>query len=326
MTPGKPETGAALINVLILVGILSVLATGMIDRLRLAQRLQINVAAQEQARSGMAAAETLLLDRMRSPGAMLAALGQPLTLALPQGRIDARISDAGTCFNLNSLAVGTSGSFAARPLAVAQFARLMTLAGVADDKARSVAAATADWIDSDDTPGPGGAEDAAYARAIIPYRTGGTLMAETSEWRAVAGVNTDVHARVRPLLCALPEAELSRINVNALVPAQAPLLAMLTGSSSDGARAVIAARPRGGWKSRDAFWASPALAQARPPADALGQVIVSPAFAVLDIGIIAAGASAQQGTLVRVGEAGAAVGSAIAGRPRILARRWSPEE
>jgi general secretion pathway protein K len=174
----------------------------------------------------------------------------------------ARLDDGGNCFNLNSLVdQAQDGVLIARPFAMAQFARLMTLLEVPGRDADALSSATADWIDSDVAPLPGGAEDAAYAAARTPYLPANTLMADTSEWRAVAGVTPALYARARPYLCALPVTDLTAINVNTLRRDQAPLLATVV-PTLDSARAasVIEARPEGGWDSLATVWSLPQLA------------------------------------------------------------------
>ncbi|MGO8609408.1 hypothetical protein ACC848_41335, partial [Rhizobium johnstonii] len=74
---------------------------------------------------------------------------------------------------------------------------------------------------------PGGAEDSAYTGAATSYRTSGTLMTDISELRAVSGVTPEIYTKLRPWLCTLPVAKPSVINVNTLLPEQAPLFAML---------------------------------------------------------------------------------------------------
>src|SRR3546814_9795103 len=77
-------------------------------------------------------------------------------------------------------------------------------------------------------------------------------MADVSELRAVRGVTPKIYARLKPWLCVLPVAEPVQLNVNTLAPAQAPLLAMLLPGKLglEDARAVLAARPAGGYGSR----------------------------------------------------------------------------
>ena len=259
------ETGAALLTVLILVGVMGAIATTMFDRLRLATRLAGNGAAIEQARAFGLVGETLLTTRIddlvaASPTRTTLAggwLGRTLPLPLPVGTAAARVTDGGNCFNLNSLVVGNAPEeLVSRQAGMTQFAALMRAIGVAEAPARRSAAAAADWIDSDDETNSEGAEDAVYARAVKPYRTAGTLMAEASELRAVTGVTAELYDRIRPWVCALPVAEMSPINVNTLLPAQAPLVAMLAADDSGlaGARALLARRPGAGWATIDAFW------------------------------------------------------------------------
>jgi general secretion pathway protein K len=161
----------------------------------------------------------------------------------------------------------------ARPATIAQFARLLTLLEVPGREAGSIASASADWIDSDADPVPGGAEDAAYASAKPAYRTANTMMADTSEWRMVAGVTPAIYSRVRPFVCALPVTEPTAINVNTLDLLQAPLLAMLV-PTLDGARARAALdkRPQSGWETLTTFWSLPELSGSPPTDTARSQV------------------------------------------------------
>jgi general secretion pathway protein K len=308
--PGH-EQGAALINVLVLVGVMAALSTGLFDRLRLARHLDGSRAMLEQARGAALAGETMLLARL--PMATLPA--RPFRLDTPAGAATAALVPGGNCFNLNSLAMGPPERTVTRPLGVEQLARLLSLLEVPDAEAQRIAAATADWIDADQQPQPGGAEDPAYARAAIPYRTGGTLLAEVSEWRAVAGVTPAIFARARPHLCALPEAELSRPNINSLQGRDAVVLAAIIGLPVASARDVIAARPPAGWASAADFWAQPLLAGRQGAADVLRQVDVRDRWVAFSLASAAAELPLEMTGLID------------AGRPpaRLVARRWGPD-
>ena len=269
------EAGAALLSVLILVGVMGAIAATMFDRLRLATLLGSNAGVQDQARAQAMIAETLATARIddllkAAPGKTTLRgdwNGRTTTLPLPGGPAQLRVDDGGNCFNLNSLVLANGPEMqVSRPVAVAQFIALMRLRAVPEAAARRIAAATADWIDSDDRPNPDGAEDAAYRGRTPAYRTANALLAEVSELRAVDGVTPEIYARVRPMLCALPLAELSPINVNTLGPTQAPLVAMLlpeTVGSVDArlrlAARVLAERPENGWDEPQEFWNTPAL-------------------------------------------------------------------
>lgn len=256
------ERGAALLTVMLLVAIVAVMAATALERLRLSTRLTANAVALDQARGLALAAETLATTRItqllrQSPGRVTLAGGwsnQPFTLPLPGGGATLRVSDGGNCFNLNGLVTELDGVYVADPTAVAQFARLARLLNVPGGE--GIAAAAADWIDSDDQPLGTGAEDGAYAGLATPYRTAGTLMVDPSELRAVAGVTSAAYDRLRPWLCTLPHATRSTININTLTPEQAPLIAMLLPDtlSVQAAASGLLRRPPGGFGDTQDFW------------------------------------------------------------------------
>jgi len=277
------ERGAALMTVLLLVAVLSVITATAFERLTIATKLSASGAALDQARAYSLAAEAMAATRIAD---LVAAdpvrtsrgwEGRWTRLPIPGGAGMIRASDGGNCFNLNSLVSGDDPEkLVARPVGVAQFTALMRALQVDPRLAAVVAAAASDWIDSDSAPQGLGAEDEAYTRAPTPYRTANGWMADPSELRAVTGVTPQLYAVLAPWLCALPTSDLSPINPNTLSPDQAPLLAMLAPDQLDvlRARALLAARPPGGWPGTLAFWQSPALRGVAPPAGASEQVTV----------------------------------------------------
>ncbi len=265
------EEGAALLTVLLLVAVMAVLSAVALERLRMGTALAANGAAIEQARSYAFAAETVARYRIgdliqRDPSRTTLEgdwAGQATNFPIDGGVATARIDDGGNCFNLNSMVQETIGGvLVARPIAIEQFGRLLAALGADSRAADQIAAAAADWIDSDTRPLPGGAEDDAYQGTSVKYRTANTLMADRSELRAVAGVTPALYSRIRSFVCALPVTDLSAINVNTLRPDQAPLLAMLVpGLDPARAAAAIGLRPSArGFESIDTFWNLPPLA------------------------------------------------------------------
>lgn len=327
MTVPQSERGAALLTVLILVGVMGALAASMFDRLRLATLLTGNAIGVEQARGFGLVGETLVTARIddlmaASPRRTTLAggwRGRTITLPLPNGTALATVEDGGNCFNLNSLVIGTPpDALVSRPLAIEQFVNLMTAIELPRAGARRIAASAADWIDSDENPNADGAEDAVYAGAAKPYRAGNTMMAEASELRAVNGVTPEIYARVRPWVCALPLAEMSPLNVNTLRPAEAPLVAMLFGERlrPDAARRVIGERPPAGWADAAAFWNTPTLRDLQPPADVLQQPQVRTGWFGYDLRIDAGGVAFQQSGLID-GRQGAS---------HVVVRRWTADQ
>lgn len=318
----REERGAALLSVLLLVAVMAVIAATALDRLTLATRLAGATAAVDQARAFALAGEALVLRRAGDIAQSRRAdwLAQDYPLPLPGGRAVGRLADASNCFNLNALAAETGpGRYTQRPLAVRQFAALARLSGINDAEAGAIAAAAADWIDSDGAEGPLGAEDAAY-RALSPaYLPANTLMADVSELRAVRGVTPAHYARLRPFICALPVAEPLRININSLRPTEANLVAALWAErlTPSLVRAALASRPADGYGSATRFWQSSAMQGIDPTPDVAEQLVVTPRWLEL-------------ASRVELGDSVVEVRSLIDVRrdtpnavPRIVARQWA---
>ena len=305
--PPKHEEGAALLTVLLLVAVMAVLAAAALERLKIGTRLTANGGAIEQARAYAMAAETVaryrigdLIQRDAAKTTLVGNwAGQPTNFPIDGGIATARIDDGGNCFNLNSLVeTGPDGTLTAKPFAFTQFARLMTLLEIPGREADSIADATADWIDSDAMPLAGGAEDNAYANARTSYLPANTLMADTSEFRAVAGVTPALYARLRPYICALPVTDLTAINVNTLRRDQAALLATVV-PTLDVARAasVVEARPELGWDSLATFWSLPQLAASAVGSDR-AQVKLATRWFNLALNVELAGAELEEHALI----------------------------
>ncbi|MDZ7589046.1 MAG: type II secretion system minor pseudopilin GspK [Parasphingorhabdus sp.] len=283
MTVGKPsERGAALLAVLLLVAFIAVLAAQGMERLSGATKLASNGAALGQARAYMVAAEAIALRATRilvnaSPGRTTNESGwngRETQYPVPGGIVTATINDGGNCFNLNSVVVDRDGLFAPNLKGQQQFAALLTLLSVPDGDAQALSATLTDWIDSDSDAAAGGAEDLYYLQQEAPYRTAGSLLVDPSELRAIKGMTPEIYAKLRPWVCALPEATMSPININTLQPQQALLFAMLAPANIgvDAARQLFAQRPAAGFSSLPEFWARPVPAGMNAPTDVQSQV------------------------------------------------------
>jgi general secretion pathway protein K len=325
----RPErAGMALLTVLLLVAVMAVVAVAVLDDVRFSVRRTTNAEAGAQAQWYADGAETLVRGRI----AELAAGGAdanrtPLTpewngrvvsLPIDGGTLTAVIRDGQACFNLNSVVEWTGDRWAGRPAAAAQLLTLGEAVGVDATRMRTITDSLIDWIDTDTAARPLGAEDGAYAGLAEPYRTAGVPLAEVSELRVLRGVDPPTYARLRPHLCALPS-ERSPINVNTLAPEDAPLLVMLTDGalSLPAARAVIAARPAGGWTVAADFWSQAALAGLEIGPTARDQVTVRTDYFDLRIDVDHGGTHAVRTALIEA-------------RPgieaRTVIRRWTPEE
>jgi general secretion pathway protein K len=290
------ERGAALLTVLLLVAVMAVVAASALERLALATRMTGNGGAVDQARAfadaGMEIARLKIGDLVAAnPGKTTLAggwMGAPRDIPVPGGMVTARVSDGGNCFNLNSVMAGESeANLKVRPVGVSQFQALLQALGVDARQAQVAAASLADWIDSDSVPQPGGAEDETYAQAERPYRTANRFMVDASELRAVHGVTPAIYDLARPWVCALPTADLSPINVNTLLPDQAPLLVMLLQGqmSVAQARQVLAQRPEQGYGSVKQFWDVQKQVGVNPLEEAAQQVKVTTGFFGVDVAV-----------------------------------------
>ena len=268
----RSERGIALLSVLLLVAVMAIVTTLILDRVNLAVRLAGNADAADRARFAALGAESLAAREIKrrldlSPARTVNAggwIGTPTVLPIDDGSgavVTATVRDGGNCFNLNSVVEGTAGDLAARPVGIGQFAGLMQALGVSADEARGLADALADWIDTDQVPLPAGAEDQFYMQVDQPYRTAGRLLSDKGEVQALRGMTPQLFARLEPWICALPDTVLSPINVNTLLPEQAPLIMMLAPGQIplDRARGLIAQRPQLGYARIADFWRPLAL-------------------------------------------------------------------
>ena len=319
------ERGAALLAVLLLVAVTGAIAAAAMEGLRLSRAVAANAAALDQARADADGVEQLALLTLddaiaRSPGRTTLEggwNGAVRRFAMPDGAsAELRVRDGGNCFNVNSVVEGEQQSaLIRRPSGVAEFMGLMMAVGAGEADARRIAEAAADWVDSDTVPGPGGAEDEAYADGPEPYRTANSFFVEPGELRAVAGMTPDLYRRLSPYLCALPTSDLAPINLNTLTPDQAPLLAMLAPGQLglERARSLIEGRPAGGWGSQVEFWRLDAMRGLAIPLDIQLQPQLRTRWFALDL-------------KVRVGESEydeTALADARVQPSQIVWRRWS---
>lgn len=318
----------ALLTVLLLVAVMAAVAVAVLDDVRFSVRRATNAETGAQAQWYADGAETLARRRI---GRLVALSPNPdrtpvnpdwngriLILPISEGTLTAAVRDGQACFNLNSVVEWTGDRWAGRAVAATQLVTLGQAVGVDERRMRTIADSLIDWMDTDTTARPLGAEDSAYAGLAEPYRTGGVLLAEVSELRAIRGVDGEAYGRLRPHLCALPINH-SPINVNTLDEADAPLLVMLTGGSLGlpAARAVIAARPASGWPGAAAFWNQPALAAVTPSQDARDQTTVRTDYFTVRIDVEYGGSRAVRTALIE----------ARPGREvRTVIRRWTVDE
>ena len=322
----RREGGAALLTVLLMLTVMSAVAVGLMDEIRFDIRRSVNTRLYEQAFWFAMGGEEFALNAIRAgdeitPGrnTLLSPWAQgPVRLPLDNGMIEASISDGGNCFNLNSVVVDEEETRSSREAGIEQYMNLLEALGINDTERQALASSLADWIDSDGIPGPRGAEDYHYTGLTPPYRTGGVLLADVTELRAIAGYTEAVYRTIRPYLCALPSDILSPINVNTLREDQAPLLTMLVGSDRlavDRARDLIARRPYDGYANVEDFWADEAFGEFEPDEELAGQIGLQTRFFEVQMEVTLDSAYFAMNSLFERGDQGFVLASRSYGLP-----------
>lgn len=350
----KRQKGAALLIVLLMVATLSFIALAATERTTLAAARSLNERIRSESLWYAFGAETLALAALETAhdardGRMSLDdpwASEPLTIPIDEGVAQLQFADDTACFNVNSLAAsgdlaaisGPSASSGAQQGAtqgglqggiegaspVDEFTALARNLGLSEFEAAAYAEVIADWIDSDTSRRPQGAEDSHYGGLPSPYRTGNAPLASLSELRAMKGVTREVYAALKPYLCVHPKDAPSKINVNMLRERDAPVLAAALESYAGGrtvsvqtASDIIAARPPGGYENSAAFFAEPAV-------QALGAVVLPGARFDVTSEYLRARVEIIYDTALFEMTAHIALDSA--GQGAVLARRFGAEE
>lgn len=276
------QRGIALLTVLLLVLVMGLLVIALLDDIRFGLRRAGNAQEMAQARWQALGSEQLARARIAalhaaSPGITTLDGGwddAPVVLPTDAGTVSARLRDGTHCFNLNSVVGGANDLVQRDEDGAADFLALLRALDLPETRAQALTDVLVDWIDSDQSPSPLGAEDADYLRGREGYRTGGTLLADPSELRAMLGFDAETCRRLRPHVCALPTTAPTPININTLREDDAMQLVAITRGAIalPEARALIASRPVSGWRSHAEFWGQPALARLQLPNRTLAQI------------------------------------------------------
>lgn len=268
----RKDRGAALITVLAMLSIMSMLAVVAMDSALMGVRRTQNQAQLGRARWYLTGAEAFAAGRLKDiqPSDIEKRVdasewqGKTFNFPLDEGAMTITLFDGSNCFNLNSLvSADENGIPTVNAVAQVRFAQLLDLANVRSENTTRLAASVVDWIDPDQTPGPGGAEDESYGGPEAPYRVANTLMADLAELTRVRGFTPKVMEAILPYVCVRPTEAVNLLNPNTLTPDQAILLAIMVGPqmSLQAAEAIIRSRPRGGWPSVAAFLSQSGMAQ-----------------------------------------------------------------
>lgn len=234
-TSSQRQQGVALLVALLVVALAAILIAALLDRGELAFARTRNVLRSEQADAyaqGLEIYAAQVLSKSREPPSN-DTNQSPWALPLPPqpvpgGVISAKMSDLNGCFNLNNLSPHAPATSSLGNDWIDIFRRLLVTLGLDPN----LAGAVRSWLGG--PPSSGDVSTNFYLSLPTPYRARGDLFTHVSELRLVAGITSDVYAKLAPYVCALPPG--TTINVNT---ASVPILRSLaSGNGISQARAI----------------------------------------------------------------------------------------
>jgi len=268
------QRGIALLVILLIVAIVSVLATEMMARLQLNIARTVNIKDNNQAYWYAVGAEQFAEKSLNqlmtlSPDSMN--LGQPwaqiFEYPIDGGGIQAELVDLQSCFNLNTLSLPQpqepqDPNKAANGTAQA-FYKLMLLSidDVDSFTADTVRDSLIDWLDADGDITGYGAEDAEYGSLRFPYVAANELMINKSELRLINGIEVSDLRNLLPHVCVIPDLtfNIMEININTVTEENAHVLGAILNITVDAARRIIASRPQDGFADTNDFFSEPEI-------------------------------------------------------------------
>jgi len=271
---GSSQRGIALLVILLIVAIVSILATEMMARLQINVARTVNikdnnqaywyaVGAEQFAKKSLNDLKTLSPDNMN--------LGQPwaqlFEYPIDSGGIQAELTDLQSCFNLNTVVlpdIQTGSEINAAAKGPAQgFFNLITLSNEDIDSftAETVRDSLIDWLDADSNITGYGAEDADYESLRFPYVAANALMTNKSELRLVNGIEIGNLRNLLPHVCVISDLafNIMEININTVKEENAHVLAAMLNLNLDAVKRIIASRPIDGFANTTDFLSEPEI-------------------------------------------------------------------
>lgn len=208
----KAQRGVALVMVLLIVAMATTIAAFMAQQQGFWQRAMENGRDRAQARriaeGGVDWARAVLADdaavNQYDHAREMWATKLP-AIPVEGGEIQGTILDQQGLFNLNNL-VSNGVSSAVN---LARFQRLLAALGLPQE----LGGALTDWMDANNQPMAGGAEDDYYLGLAKPYRCANRPLSDIGELVWVRGFDSGVIKRLQPFVSVLPESN-TMLNVN----------------------------------------------------------------------------------------------------------------
>jgi general secretion pathway protein K len=214
-SPGNPakQRGIAALTAMLVVTIATILAVELVWDLNLDLRRTESLLTREQAMQvalGMEllAEQLLEADYEDDPqiDSLTEAWAEQYDFPFEGGTVSGKLEDLQGRFNLNNL-IDLNGR--RNPKVTDQFRRLVSITTQdipREDQVNvdTVVESVLDWLDPDQLPELGGAEDSFYTALDPPYRTGNFWFTSISELQAVNGVTPAAYQALASAVAALP--------------------------------------------------------------------------------------------------------------------------
>ena len=269
------QQGVALIVVLLIVAIVSVLATEMGGRLQLQVKRASNIKENNQAYWNAMGAEQYarksikqLVDEDGDVIHLEQPWNQEFVYPIEGGGIQAQLVDMQSCFNLNALREPETGSndtvAGSTPLLANRILAFKRLLGHVEPSIPSynidtLSSSLVDWLDENDNLSDLGAEDSEYESLQFPYVAANNYMVHNSELRLINGIEVPWLRELLKLVCVLPNDSLFVINVNTVSEKNVAVIAAATGLSLSDAKSVLGNRASDGYQTTAEFLSQPSI-------------------------------------------------------------------
>jgi general secretion pathway protein K len=286
------QQGVALIIVLLIVAIVSVLATEMGSRLQIQIKRASNIKENNQAYWYAMGAEQYVrksIKQLIDEDGEVIHLGQPwnqeFVYPIEGGGIQAQLVDMQSCFNLNALREpepatnnnldntnptpinndnkqnSASNNGPKKPARADAFERLLQNIEpqISSYNMEILRDSLIDWLDEDNNPQQLGAEDSEYESRQFPYIAANNYMVHESELRLINGVEVPWLKALLKLVCVLPNDSLFAINVNTVSEENAAVIAAATGLNLSDAKSVLGNRGSEGFETTVDFLNEPSI-------------------------------------------------------------------
>lgn len=267
---GKKQKGVALIVIMLILAVMVSIAATMSERLFLNFTRAENRLSHQQAYWYSIGVEALAIYGIKESydDGDTINMGQPWALKeqvfpLDYGEASGKIRDKQACFNVNVFStLKSENGTEVKPFLVNVFQSMLDELEVDNYQAEVIAESVWEYLDADDnTATSSGVEDSTYESLQPAYLAANSMLADSTELRAVYQLDQNVMNAIDSIVCAIPTNEF-RLNVNTVDENGAVILSALFSpqlSVSD-AKALIKNRPFDGWENVTDFLAESEIA------------------------------------------------------------------